>query len=137
MVDPTCFPTTRCTNLYTERDPLTGAGTLVAEPGLLRESIIAGSDHGVFDGVGPGVDLEVDTARIGPLGVSLFLGMHAYYLPGDRDIRVTVSQSHNDADLDPATTGIDTDVATWRVRVEPWIYRAGVGIRFSWLGTSD
>ena len=132
LVDATCRPApvfgqpdaSRCTNTYFQN------GTLNL-PGYFRESIVNGHDSGVFDGFGPGVDLEMDTGRIGPLGAAVFLGFHAYYIPGDRDIHFTGSQSFNDQ------FGADTDTAAYNVRVVPWLYRAGVGVRFQWLGNKE
>jgi hypothetical protein len=99
--------------------------------GFLRESILWGTESGEFDGVGPGVELEMDTGRFGPLGVSLFLGVHAYYIPGDRDIFFGEQRSFDDP------LGQTTHQAASRVSVAPWMYRAGLGIRFAWLGGGD
>lgn len=135
MVDPTCIPRNRCTNLYRANnngteDPSDDFFEL-SQAGFIRESIITGSESGVFDGVGPGIDFEMDTVRYGPIGAALFAGIHAYYLPGDRDIFLGNVRSFNDQ------LGSDTEVAAWRVRVAPWIYRAGIGIRFQWLGDAE
>jgi hypothetical protein len=125
LVHPECFPTNRCTNIYTT------TGNLVA-PGFLRVPFtLKGRDAGIFDGVGPNVDLEMDTGRYGPLVTSLFVGFGGYYIPGDRDIHFSARKKFDDA------LGQDTRVAQWNVRVSPWIYRAGVGIRFQWLGEGD
>jgi len=136
LVDATCRSVilageraSRCTNTYFQDGTLNPA---TPDPnGFFRESILTGRDSGVFDGVGPGIDLEMDTGRYGPLGASVFAGVHAYYIPGDRDIFFTASRSFDDQ------FGADTDTASWRVRVAPWLYRAGVGIRFQWLGSAE
>jgi hypothetical protein len=131
MVDPTCLVTgnsTTCTNTYNNIGPPPHALT---STGVLRESILSGHDSGTFDGIGPGVDLEMQTGRLGPLGTALFIGLHGYYQPGDRDIDFYATRSFNDA------FGNDTDTANWHTRVAPWIYRAGVGFRLQWLGSGD
>jgi len=129
LVHAECRPVTggtKCTNTYTP------AGAMVNPPGFLRTPFtLLGHDSGVFDGVGPGVDVEMDAGRFGPIGTSLFVGVAGYYIPGDRDIDYTARQSYNDL------LGMDTRTAQWHVRVAPWVYRAGVGIRFQWLGESD
>jgi hypothetical protein len=132
MVNPTCldtgtpaFPNTTCTNTY---DVNTHQ---ITSTGVLRESILSGHDSGTFDGIGPGVDLEMQTGRLGPLGTALFIGLHGYYQPGDRDIDFSATKSFSD------TFGNDTNTAFWHARVAPWIYRAGVGFRLQWLGSGD
>jgi hypothetical protein len=145
MVDATCRAVpvfmqpdaSRCTNTYNLDGTLNPA---TPNPnGFFRESIVSGHDSGVFDGVGPGVDLEMDTGRFGPLGAAVFLGFHAYYIPGDRDIYFTSSASFSDQFSASSSypSGADTDTAQWRVRVAPWLYRAGVGVRFQWLGSAE
>jgi hypothetical protein len=131
LVDPSCGSNgTVCTNVWDDPD-LDNVGNNIVLPGFLRESILQSSESGAFDGVGPGVDLEMDTGRYGPLGVSLFAGFHAYYIPGDRDIFFAQQAQFSDI------IGTDTDQAAWHVRVDPWVYRAGIGIRFAWLGGGD
>ena len=36
---------------------------------FLRETILTASDSQRFNGIGPGLDVEMDTGRFGPLGV--------------------------------------------------------------------
>jgi hypothetical protein len=127
MVTATCNPTNNCTNTYTDE-----TGQQISAPGDFRhDAVVQGSDTGTFDGIGPGIDLEMDTGRYGPIRTSLFLGIHAYYIPGDRDITYTATKTYSDS------FGPDTDVAMWRTRVTPWLYRGGVGIRFQWLGSAE
>jgi hypothetical protein len=125
LVDATC--TTNCTNIY---DISTTPPTVQTE-GHLRESILSGHDSGVFDGIGPGVDLEMETGRLGPIGTALFVGLGAYYIPGDRDVTFTATHNYDDF------FGHDSNFAVWDTRVSPWIYRGSVGIRFQWLGGED
>jgi hypothetical protein len=128
MNNPTCLPVTRCTNVY---ELQTDGTFLLVDPGFLRESIVSGHDSGIFDGVGPGLDLEMDTARIGPIGAAIYAGIHAYYIPGDRDIFLGSAVGYNDA------LGNDTELTIARVVVDPWVYRGAIGLRFLWLGSSD
>jgi hypothetical protein len=71
IVHPFCLPTTRCTNVYTRQ--LDGTlrarypATPTSGPGFLRDAIISARECGQFDGIGPGIDLEMDTARRGPI----------------------------------------------------------------------
>jgi hypothetical protein len=131
FVNPTCGPgpagATLCTTVYN----LSTTPPTVSSVGHIRESILSGQDSGVFDGIGPGIDLEMDTGRIGPIGTALFLGAGGYYIPGGREISFTAARAYSDF------FGNDVNTATWRTRVAPWIYRGGVGIRFQWLGSGD
>jgi hypothetical protein len=128
LVHAECLPfqlTTLCTDTYST------SGGPVVDDGEFREVILSGRDKGVFDAFGPGIDIELQTGRLGPIGTSLFLGIHAYYQPGDRDISLTKTETYNDL------IGNTTYVASWNTRVAPWIYRGGLGIRFQWLGDGD
>ncbi len=96
---------------------------------FLRETSLTASDSQRFNGVGPALDVEVDTGRFGPIGTSLFLGARAYRVLGDRDFRFGASESFDDV------FGTDTAAAAFEVEVAPWLYRAHVGLRLHWLGS--
>jgi hypothetical protein len=100
--------------------------------GFLRqpESLTA-SDSQRFNGIGPGLDVEMDTGRYGPLGVSLFMGGRAYAIVGDRTISFGTEETYDDQ------LGTDRAAARFEVEVDRWIYRAHVGIRFHWLGSEE
>jgi hypothetical protein len=122
VVDATCEPPEVCTDVYTPGNP---------DPvlnGFLREARLSASDSQRFNGVGPALDVEVDTGRFGPIGSSLFLGARFYRVLGDRNVEFGTSQSFDD----PA--GTDTAAARFGIEVNPWLYRAHVGVRFHWLG---
>jgi hypothetical protein len=118
VVDAACDPPDVCTNT-------------ISKDGFLRETILTASDSQRFNGIGPGLDVEVDTGRFGPLGVSLFLGGLAYRILGDRTIAFgTITE--------PITDDVGTDdvaFGSFEVEVDPWMFRAHVGIRFNWLGS--
>jgi len=99
--------------------------------GFLRETILTASDSQRFNGIGPGLDFEMDTGRYGPLGVSLFMGGRAYAVVGDRTISFGTEETYDDQ------LGTDRAVGRFEVEVDPWIYRAHVGIRFHWLGSEE
>jgi len=98
---------------------------------FLREMTLAASDSQRFNGIGPGVDVEMDAGQLGPLGVSLFLGGRAYAIVGDRDMSFSDTKSYDDQ------LGTDDATALFEVKVDPWIFRAHVGIRFHYLGNQD
>ncbi len=88
-----------------------------------------------FHGIGPGLDLEVDTGRFGPLGSSLFIGGRLFRTLGDRDISFGGSSSitYNDENGAEVT---DTLSAEFNTEVKRWMYRAHIGFRVHWLGGS-
>jgi hypothetical protein len=93
-----------------------------------------------FDGIGPGLEIEMDAFRWGPIGASLFLGGNAYKILGERSVRFSDSITYpNPTASTPYAAPYgeipaDTYTAEWSFEVDPWLYRAGVGIRFHWLG---
>jgi hypothetical protein len=128
LVHADCDPVTQCTNTYTS------AGVLFS-PGFVRESILSAQDGDVFNGFGPGVDLEMDTGRLGPLSTALFMGLAGYYIPGDRDIDFNAVKTFDDQ-LSPSPE-VDVNSAIFHVRIDPWLWRAGIGMRFHWIGFVD
>ena len=111
-------------------DPIPPIGT----DGDLRKIRLQGSGSGTFNGIGPGLDIELDTGRFGPLGTSLFVGARAYYILGNRTIQFDDSQSFLD---EGPGLGMDEARAQWSFEVDPWVYRVGLGLRFQWLGFAD
>jgi len=120
VVDAACQPVSQCTDKLL-------FGSLIL-PGFLRETTLVGKKSQRFNGIGPGLDVEVDTTRYGPIGVSLFAGAHAYYILENRKFKFGTTQAFDDP------VGMDTANANFEVRVNQWIYRGDVGIRFHWLG---
>lgn len=76
----------------------------------------------VYHGIGPGLEVAVDTAKAGPLMLTVFISGAAYRILGDRKVEFTA--------LDDLT-GAET--ATFRFTRDAWTYQGGVGLRFRWL----
>jgi hypothetical protein len=98
---------------------------------FLRETRLSAGASQRFNGIGPGIDVEMETVRYGPVGVSLFLGGRAYAVLGGRSFSVDASESFDD------TLGMDVAAGHFEVKVAPWIFRAHVGVRFSFVGNED
>jgi len=136
VVDAACDPAAPFLGACTDYTP----PGMPTRPGFLRETTLAASASQRFNGIGPGFDIEMDTGRYGPLGVSLFMGGRAYAILGDRTISFAAVDNFTDQLSDP---GVDPPVMTDRaaaqfeVEVDPWIYRVHVGIRFHWLGIQE
>jgi len=130
VVNAACDPVERCTTttsvitLPPPRDPI-----IIVNDGFLRQpEALTADDTKTFNGIGPGLDIEVDTGKIGPIGSAIFLGARAYHILGDRKIKFGTRQQYDDV------FGMDVGVANFEVEVDPWVYRTHVGIRFMWLG---
>jgi hypothetical protein len=111
-------------------DTVDSTGT--THEGFLRQpESLAASDSQRFNGIGPGLDVEMDAGQLGPLGVSLFVGGRAYAIVDDRKISFGTTKSYDDQ------LGTDDATALFKVKVDPWIFRTHVGIRFHYLGNQD
>jgi len=134
VVDAACNPVDRCTDVSgTELNPKPPPFFIpTVDTGFLRETILTASGSQRFNGIGPGLDVEMDTGRFGPLGVSLFMGGRAYAIVGDRTISFGADESFTDQISDPGT---DVAFGRFKVKVDPWMFRAHLGIRFYWLGS--
>ena len=130
IVDAECRPVGELTNCNTNT---------AAPRGFLREIRLEGSGSGTFDGIGPGLDFELDTGRFGPVGSSIFLGARAYYILGERTVSFNDAASYDDLLTEPPIgTGVpDQTRAQWSFEADQWMYRVGLGIRFQWLGFAD
>ena len=130
VVDATCDdPSTpllldECTD-WTEITPFVGE---IVHEGVMREVNLTATASQRFNGIGPGLDIEMDTGQFGPIGSSLFVGGRAYAVLGDRAFAFGTSESFDDE------FGMDTAAAAFAIEVDPWIFRAHAGIRFQWLG---
>ena len=106
-----------------------GATTACVPPGFLREVRLTASDEESFHGIGPGLDVELLTGRLGPFGTSIFLGGRAYRILGDRSVELASPVVSFDDAL-----GMDTAAADFEFEIDDWLYRFGVGFRLRWLG---
>lgn len=104
----------------------------------VREVTLQAGKTRSFHAVGPGVEIELDMGRKGPVWPSLYLEGHGYRVISDRTTRFRDEESLSgcldatffcDQLLPPATYE-----ANWKVEQKAWIYRAGVGFRFRWVG---
>lgn len=90
---------------------------------------IRGNDSLDVHAVGPGLEIEIDAARVGSIAASVFISGGAYNVLSDR--KVAFSQRARDS-LDTRTFQGD-----WTAEIDPWIYRANLGFRVKWLGFSS
>lgn len=129
LVDAECEPPSRCTDVDGGVPPPPPPGAVL--PGSFRETMLSGSDTKRFHAIGPGLDVEMDTGRYGPLGTSIFLGGRAYRTLGDTTLEIQSTQVYGNDGLPLANQAVS---ARWEAEFEPWVFRAGVGLRIQWLG---
>ena len=79
-----------------------------------------------FHGLGPGLEIETDAARVGSLVTSVFLSARAYSMFGNLEIRENV---FNTSDPDPLA---QQENARFETEIDRWLFRGGVGIRLRW-----
>jgi hypothetical protein len=77
-----------------------------------------------YDGIGPGLELEADAARLGPFVSSVYVMGRGYKLLGDLDTTLSATNEFG-------------ETATWEFEPDSWVWRAGVGFRFRWLPDAD
>lgn len=78
------------------------------------------TDKETLHGFGPGLEIEADTAYVGPFLMSVFLMGRGYYLQGNLDFSFTETNEFG-------------ETATWTAELDPWTWRGGVGLRFRWV----
>jgi hypothetical protein len=91
---------------------------------------LRGSTSEVFQGVGPGLELEMDTRRVGPFVISLFASASAYKILGDTEVAFSEQQTLVYPQLEGGSEDVSAD---WDFEKDPWSYRGNIGIRFRLL----
>jgi len=92
------------------------------EPSTFRFIEVRGSVAENFYSLGPGIELEVDVARRGPVLLSLGLGGRFYRTLGNRQL--SFSGSYTDE--------LGSETASFTFEKDPWTMQVGVGLRFRW-----
>jgi len=90
---------------------------------------LSGRDEQDFHSIGPGVEVEFDAARAGPVMLTLFASLRGYAVLSERETRLTVS-----GDYVPAVPAPNDSVsATAHFKRELWTFQGGFGLRFRWM----
>lgn len=89
-----------------------------------RQLSLTQKEQRSYDGIGPGLELEVDAARLGPFLSSVYLMGRGYHLLGDLETTLSATNEFG-------------ETATWTFRPDRWVWRGGVGFRFRWLPERD
>jgi hypothetical protein len=94
--------------------------------GIARVSI---REQRAFHSIGPGIELEMDAMRAGPIMLTLFASGRFYHLLGEDETRLAESNGV----YSPPVPGFEPVAVESTFQRDPWTIQAGVGIRFRWL----
>lgn len=105
-----------------------GSEPLLCSPSCRTLMIDVTRTHG-FHSLGPGLEIEIESARIGDTILTFYASGRAYHLLGSRgfDLETTASWENNASN---PPRGPTTVVSTYER--DPWHYAIGVGLRFLW-----
>jgi hypothetical protein len=81
---------------------------------------LSAEDTVTMHALGAGLEVEADTGRLGPLIISLFMMGRGYRYASDLGYTFTDTNERG-------------EFATWTYDIDPWLWRAGLGIRFRWV----
>jgi hypothetical protein len=89
-------------------------------PDGFRRIELSGREKQVFHGVGPGLEVEMDTLRAGPFMLAVYLAGTAHRFLGDLEVEFS-------------DTNEDGESADWHFEKNDWAFRGFVGLRFRWV----
>lgn len=99
--------------------------------GPCRTLFIRDSRRNNFHSLGPGLELELDAARISDFVLTVFASGRAYHILGDRKVAFestgTWMVEGSPSEVRPDST------FTSSYKREPWHFQAGIGVRLRWL----
>ncbi len=130
----------KCKNNNLSCNPNAAIPGMPGQMGFTRSIDMRGNDTQSFDAIGPGLELEMDAGRLGPLALSIFLGGNAYRILGNRKLEDSTQISILDEITPPPIFGPPVPEiyrANWSSEVDEWLYRGGLGIRLHWVGWPD
>jgi hypothetical protein len=84
-----------------------------------RQIILNAKKTKVFHGIGPGLEIEVDSKRAGVFVVSTFMGTRVHRILGNLDVNQTASDEYPNGD----------EAAFYHYRNRRWVYQAYLGFR--------
>lgn len=81
---------------------------------------LTGSQRKTLHGVGAGLEVEGDAARLGPFMLSVYLSGQGYRFLGSRAVRFTDTNEFG-------------ETAQWSFQQDAWAWGGRIGLRFRWL----
>jgi len=89
---------------------------------------LSGGDKRAFHGIGPGLEIEMDAGRAGPLVLAVYVAGQAYAFLGDLEMEFSDRNA-----LVNEVGEVEYETATWSFEKKRWGFRTGVGLRFRWV----
>ena len=99
--------------------------------GPCRTLFTSDSRKNDFHSLGPGLELELDAARISDFVMTVFVSGRAYHILGGRKVAFESTGTWM-VDGAPSTVRADSTL-TANYEREPWHFQAGIGVRVRWL----
>lgn len=93
--------------------PNNGAGDFLERGPGIRAVNLFGSGSKVFNGIGPGIEIEMETGRFGPLGVSIFFSAEAFSVLGNRSVSFSSSVRCDPANGQPCPSQEVNDIVEY------------------------
>lgn len=119
------------------RDGVTARGDLKHVSGLFPNwnfLIIRNQEERTLNYIGGGLELEMDTVRLGPFVLAVFANGQAYQLLDDRNIDLSTPNGTSTATCSDVTA---PPSACWDVKLDRDLYRGSVGLRFRFFPVED
>jgi hypothetical protein len=114
-------------------DPTPTVGT--PNDSFFRTVNLAGESSHVYHGLGPGLEVEVETGRAGPFKVALYASAKAWkFLNNDpQNFEVRNEDPIYCPPPPPGQVNCSSESAAFGFTKDDWAYGANLGIRFRWV----
>ncbi len=115
-------------------DPTPGAPPGTPNDTFFRTVDLSGQTSRVYHGLGPGLEIEVETGRAGNFVVALYASARAWTFLNNDDLRV---EDFNDDAVNcppppPGQVNCSSESATFGYSQDDWAYGGNLGLRFRW-----
>ena len=96
---------------------------------------LAGENSHVYHGLGPGLEVELETGRAGPFKVALYVSAKGWkFLNNDpQSFEVRNADPLYCPPPPPGQVNCSSESATFGFTKDDWAYGANLGIRFRWV----
>lgn len=90
--------------------------------------LLLGSEDTILHAVGPGLEIEIEAGGVRSLAASVFISGGAYRVLSDDEVNFSMTGRDSNG------TGFTTYTGIWSADIDPWVYRASLGMRIKWTG---
>ncbi len=116
-------------------DPTPTATVGTPDDSFFRTVNLAGESSHVYHGLGPGLEVEVETGRAGPFKVALYVSAKAWkFLNNDpQNLEVRNEDPLYCPPPPPGQVNCSSESAAFGFTKDDWAYGANLGVRFRWV----